>query len=149
MNVTLDTNVLVYAFISKDGHPAALLDFILTFPEIKLVLSEPILVEFDDVLSRNEVRNRLGFSAKDVARLLKAVRGVSALVEVRSKFKVVAEDPKGDVIINTAYDGNADYIVSGDRHLQKLGRFRHIEIVNPRSMLNILRQRFGEFIIPE
>jgi len=149
MNVTLDTNVLVSAFISKDGQPAALLDLILTFPEVEPVLSEPIVLEFNNVLARSEVRNRLAYSARDVARLVNAVRDASTLVEVRSKFRVVTEDPKDDIIINAAYDGNADYIVSGDRYLQRLGRFRHIEIVNARNMLNILRQRFGEFIIPE
>lgn len=86
MKVTLDTNILVSAFISRDGQPAALLDLILTFSEIKLVLSQPILVEFNEVLARSEVRNRLRYSAKDIVQLVNAVRDVSTLVEVRSKF---------------------------------------------------------------
>jgi putative PIN family toxin of toxin-antitoxin system len=149
MKVTLDTNVFVSAFIAKDGQPAVLLDLILTFPEIKLVLSRQILVELNNVLSRDEVKNQLGYSTKDIANIIGAVRDFSTLVEVRSKFKVVVEDPKDDIIINTAFDGNAEYIVSGDRHLQKLGQFRGMEMVNPRRMLKILRQRFGEFIISE
>ena len=47
MRIVLDTNVLVSAFISKDGNPAALLDVALTLPEIEVVLSDEILGEID------------------------------------------------------------------------------------------------------
>ena len=62
MRIVLDTNVLVSAFISKDGNPAALLDVALTLPEIEVVLSEEILEEFGDVLSRRKVRERFHYS---------------------------------------------------------------------------------------
>lgn len=149
MKITLDTNILVSAFISKEGQPAAILDLILTFSEIELVLSEPILAEFKDVLSRREVKERFGYSARDIDRFVNAIRSASTIVKVKSDFKVVSEDPKDNIIINTAYDGKVDYIVSGDSHLQRLRRFKGIRIVKARSMLKIIRQRFGELIIPK
>ncbi len=54
MRVTLDTNVLVSAFISTHGHSAEILDFIATFEEITLVVSEGILEEFSEVMNRRE-----------------------------------------------------------------------------------------------
>lgn len=147
MRITLDTNVLVSAFISKAGQPAAVLDAILTFPEIELVLSNQILTELRDVLLRREVRTRFGYSVSDTDAFVNALRAVCELVRVKSDF-ILADDPKDNIIINTAYDGGADYIVSGDRHLDELKRFRGIRIVSPKSMLNILRRKFGEFIIP-
>lgn len=149
MRITLDTNVLVSAFISKQGRPAAILDIALTFSEMELVLSEPILEEFRDVLSRPEVKERFNYSAKDIAEFVNAIRNVSTMIRPVSGFKVVPEDPKDDIIVDTAYDGKAEYIVSGDRHLQKLKRFRGMRIVNPRSMLNLIRRRFGEIIARE
>lgn len=148
MKITLDTNVLVSAFISKQGQPAVLLDIILTFPEIELVLSDPILAEFKDVLLRPEVKERFEYSAREIGQFVDALRGASTIVQVKSGFRVVSEDPKDDVIINTAYDGKVDYIVSGNSHLQRLRRFKGIRIVKPKSLLKIIRQRFGEFIIP-
>lgn len=147
MRITLDTNVLVSAFISKAGQPAAVLDAILTFPEIELVLSDQILEELREVLLRRDVRTRFGYSVGDTDSLVSALRAACALVRVKSDFKVVAEDPKDNIIINTAYDGGANYIVSGDRHLQRLKRFRGIRIVSPTSMVKILKRRFGRFII--
>jgi putative PIN family toxin of toxin-antitoxin system len=148
MKITLDTNVLVSAFISREGQSAALLDIILTLPEIQLVQSEPIFTEFKDVLSRHEVRERFGYSAKDIEQFVDALRSASTMVTPRSNFKVVSEDPKDDIVIATAY-GKVDYIVSGDSHLQRLKRFKGIRIVKPRNMLGIILGRFWGFIVPE
>jgi len=149
MKITLDTNVLVSAFISKQGQPAAILGIILTFSEIELVSSDPILSEFREVFSRREVRERFEYSKKNIDQFVSVIRGASTIVQIKSNFIVVKEDPKDDAIINTAYDGKVDYIVTGDIHLLSLRRFKGIRIVKPRSILNIIIQRFGEFIIPK
>ena len=147
MRIVLDTNVLVSAFISKLRHSARILDLVSMFEEIQLVLSESILDEFEDVLSRDEVKERFGYSDRDIEFLAQSAREISTIVEARSGFKIVKQDPKDDVVLNTAYDGKADYIVSGDHHLQNLKNLRGIKIVNPRQMMKIITRRFGEFII--
>lgn len=147
MRIALDTNVLVSAFISKLGQPARLLDLILTFPEIQLVVSDPILEELRDVLSREEVKERFHYSARDIESFVRAVRNVSVRVKIKSDFKVVADDPKDDVVLNTAHDGRADYIVSGDHHLQGLRGFKGIKVVSPNRMMRIVMRRLGEFIV--
>ena len=53
---------------------------------------------------------------------------------------------KDDVVLNTAHDGNANYIVSGDNHLLKLRKLRGIRIVNPKEMIDILGRSFPELI---
>lgn len=148
MRIALDTNVLVSAFISKRGQPARLLDILLTFPEIQLVSSAPILEELGDVLSRNEVKERFHYSARDIRSFVRAVRNVSVRVKIKSNFKVVVDDPEDDVVLNTAHDGRADYIVSGDHHLRGLRSFKGIKIVSPNQMMRIIMRKFGEFIIP-
>lgn len=148
MRIALDTNVLVSAFISKQGQPARLLDILLTFPEIQLISSAPILEELRDVLSRNEVKERFHYSARDVKSFVRAVRSVSVRVKIKSSFKVVEDDPKDDVVLNTAYDGRADYVVSGDHHLRELRGFKGIKIVGPNQMMRIIMRKFGGFIIP-
>jgi uncharacterized protein len=149
MRITLDTNILVSAFIAEKGHPAAIIDLALTFSEIDTVLSVPILDEFKDVLSRQEVRERFDYSDGEIAEFVDAVRKASVIVKPTSDFKVIVEDPNDDIVINTAFDGKAEYIVSGDRHLLKVGRFRDIKIVSPRSMLDIFNKKFGEVIRDE
>ncbi len=146
MRVTLDTNVLVSAFISKYGQSANILDIVTTFEEITLVLSEEILDEFEDVMGREEVTERFNYSKTDVKEFTGAIRSVAKIVSMKSNFKVVEEDPKDDMILNIAYDGKAAYIVSGDRHLQNVRKFRGITVVSPRQFMGIITRRFGELI---
>ena len=146
MRLTLDTNVLVSAFISKNGQPAALLDAILLLPDARVILSEPILNEFEAVLSRAEVRARFQYSIEEVAEVIDQIKRASIMVQITSNFRVVKADPSDDIVINTAWDGQADYIVSGDDHLKKLKKFRGVRIVTPASMLSIIGRKFGEFI---
>ncbi len=147
MRVTLDTNVLVSAFISKHGQSADILDLIATFEEITLVISQEILEEFADVMSREEVKARFEFTEADVAKFEKAIRSAAQIVRVKSKLKVVHQDPADDIIVNTALDGRADYIVSGDKHLRKLGTLKGVRIVSPRAFMTIVTRRFGDLIL--
>jgi hypothetical protein len=50
------------------------------------------------------------------------------------------EDPEDDLILATAYDGGADYIVSGDKHLFKLKRFRGVKIIMVDQALRTLKE---------
>lgn len=63
----------------------------------------------------------------------------SKLVSTHSCFKVISEDPDDDEVLNTAYSGKADYIVTGDKHLLALKEFKRIEIVTVTQMLEILK----------
>lgn len=147
MRITFDTNVLVSAFISKDGTCADILDLVSTFEEIRLVLSQEILSEFAEAVKREEVRSRLRYSEGDVIEFEEAVRGVAEIVEVRSSHRIIKEDPDDDAVVNTALDGKAQYIVSGDRYLTKLKRFRGVRIVKPRTFLRIMTRKFGDLIL--
>ena len=147
MRITFDTNVLVSAFISKDGTCADILDLVSAFEEIRLVLSGEILSEFAEAVRREEVRSRLRYSERDVIQFEEAVRGVAEIVEVRSSYSKIKEDPDDDAVLNAALDGKAQYLVSGDRHLTKLRRFRGVRIVKPRAFLRIMTRRFGNLIL--
>jgi putative PIN family toxin of toxin-antitoxin system len=95
-----------------------------------------MLEELADVLGRDKfhVRNT------DVESFLTILLKKSKLVAPRSRLKVILEDPDDDVVLNTAYKGKADYIVTGDRHLLALKKFKRIEIVRVAQMFEILKQ---------
>lgn len=147
MRLTFDTNVLVSAFIAKHGHPAKLLELALTLEDTELVLSKPILEELEQVLRRDEVRSRFSYTEQDIRRISNALERSARIVVVKSRFSVVKNDPKDDGVLNTAYDGKADYIVSGDQHLLKLREFRTIKIVNPKQMMEIISKKFPELLL--
>jgi putative PIN family toxin of toxin-antitoxin system len=149
MRVTLDTNILVSAFVSKSGYPANILDILTTFEETRLVLSDPILKEFAEVMNREEIKIRFEYTLRNITEFQEAIRNVAEIITVKSNLEVVKEDPDEDIVVNTAVDGKADYIVSGDEHLKKLRKFRGIQILSPRAFMNMISTRFGDVILPK
>ena len=146
MRVTLDTNVLVSAFISKKGHPARVLDVALSLEDVQLVLSEQIIREFVQVMSRDELLVRFDYTPANVEELARLFRKTSRMIKVRSKFKAVKEDPADNAILNTAYDGKCEFVVSGDHHLLDLKKFKGIRILSPKQMLDLMSRRYGSFV---
>ncbi|MFN4133535.1 MAG: putative toxin-antitoxin system toxin component, PIN family [Candidatus Hadarchaeales archaeon] len=136
MRVVLDTNVLVSALI-KTGKPKKLI-FKISEKKVQVVLSKEILEEFAEVTNDPKIRKYVGDD--DVVDFLRVIGYISSIVQVKSKFKVVKEDPDDDMVLRTANDGEAEYIVSGDRHLLSLKEFRRIKIVTVDQMLDILKR---------
>lgn len=132
VRVVVDTNVLVSTLVGR-GKPRILVFKLLE--KHSVVLSREMLAELADVLSREkfkEVRNSQ--ADKFLSRLVHK----SKLVTVRSSFKVVTADPADDIVLNTAYDGDTEYVVTGDKHLLALTEFKGIKIVKVTRMLEII-----------
>ena len=135
MRVVLDVNILVSALI-KSGKPRQLL-FKIAEKKIQLVLSRGILEEFLEVTEHPKVKRYV--DENDVVAFLRVLGNIATVVKARSKFEVVEEDPDDDVVLRTAYDAKAEYIVSGDRHLLLLEEFRKIKIVTVNQMLDNIK----------
>ncbi len=133
MKVVLDTNVLVSALI-KPGKPRDLFNKLIKHKQ--LVLSKAILEEFLDVIEDSKVAKYT--NEQDVTIFLNILGNAARIIEIKSKFKAVKEDPNDDVIIRTAYDGKADFIISGDKHLLALREFKGIKILTIDEMLSVL-----------
>lgn len=132
--IFLDTNVLLSALIKK-GKPRTLLLEIIRGKH-ELILSKEILEEFAKNASHPKIRRYV--DEQDVARFLRDIGTAAKIVTIKSKFNVVQEDPSDDIILRTSYDGKANYIVSGDKHLLALGKYGRIKIVGINEMLRIL-----------
>lgn len=134
MKVVLDTNVLVSAMI-KAGKPRDLFNKLAK--DKQLILSKAIFEEFLDVIGDSKIEKYT--SEQDVTVFLNTLQNATRIVQVKSTFNAVKEDPDDDIIIRAAYDAKADYIVSGDKHLLSLKKFKGIAIVTVDEMLNVLK----------
>lgn len=130
--VVLDTNVIVSAVIS-DGKPRLLLRRGIE-NRFSMVTSDLMLKELALVLRRPKLKT----NPVEIRRITLALFNSVEVVDVKSKLKVVEEDPKDDVVVETAVDGRADFIVTGDGHLLKLERFRGVKIMSVEEALRIL-----------
>ncbi len=139
MEVVLDVNILVSSLIGK-GKPRELWLKAVS-GEFQLVLSRRIVEEFVQVISRPKFQRYLG--ERDVLDFLEALSTRAKIVRTRSRLRIIREDPEDNSILAAAYDGRADYIVSGDRHLLGLREFEGIKIVTVERILELLQSRAG------
>jgi putative PIN family toxin of toxin-antitoxin system len=134
MIVVIDTNVFVSSFFG--GNPKKVIDLWKT-GQVKLALTNEILEEYIKVLER------MGLKDQETKReLLTLFRGSYSIVFSAKTQKIrMVEDPDDDKFLECAIALNADFIVSGDRHLLELGDYMGIKILNPRDFLHVIESR--------
>ena len=62
------------------------------------------------------------------------------IVEPKQKFNFIKEDTSDNKFLEAAVEGKADYIISGDKDLLRLGSFMGIKIITPAEMVGILKK---------
>ena len=122
MRVVLDTNTLISAFIFPGGPPEAVYRLVLE-ARVELVTSRPLLIELGRALTE-----KFGW---DSTRADEVVAQVARFAQVVRPTKTVSEiiaDPSDDRVLEAAAEGGAEVIVSGDRHLLRIGTWRTVRI---------------------
>lgn len=131
VRVVLDTNILVSGLLYP-GKPRRLIDLAIN-GSVEVVSSIEMIGELREVLSRE----KFGLSKEDQAAMIDFVIRLSRITVLKSRFKAV-RDPDDDMVVNTAYDGKAAYIVSGDNALLELKQFNKMRIVKAGEMLKLI-----------
>jgi len=131
--VVLDTNVLVSALLFTGGLSkiAALWqkgEFIPlvsreTFDELKAVLEYP----------------NFSLSPEEVQTIIEdEILPYFEVVEIRENVRGVCRDPGDDKFIACAVSASADFLVSGDKDLTDLKRYKTVKIIRPSEFLRML-----------
>jgi len=98
------------------------------------VASREMLAELADVLAREK------FSLTDgqIARFLTIYARRSEVVDLDRRVDGVDADPDDNVVLGTAVNGRAAFIVTGDKHLLELVEFEGIRIITVDVALKVL-----------
>jgi putative PIN family toxin of toxin-antitoxin system len=133
LRIVLDTNVLVSALID-DKLPRQLLRTL--FQEHNIILSFAILEELNEVLKRD----KFGIKRSRINQYISMLTKQAKVIQDKPRFNVILDDPDDDIIFNVAYHVKADYIVTGDKHLLALKRFKQTQIVTVSELTKILSE---------
>ncbi|NJL57850.1 putative toxin-antitoxin system toxin component, PIN family [bacterium] len=125
-----DTNVIVSSLLFKSGNPAKAFRYALKHGEV--LLSLELLEELNDVLGREKFNRFVTSEERD--EFLETFVERTTLVEVIEKVQE-CRDPKDDKVLELALNGQAEYIVSGDKDLLVLNPFRDVKIVTAEAFL--------------
>jgi predicted nucleic acid-binding protein len=80
-----------------------------------LLVSVPLLIEYESVMTRNEHLAVSGMSADDVAALLDTVALVAERVHLAFLWRPTLRDADDDMVLEAAVNGGADAIVTLNR----------------------------------
>lgn len=133
IRVVIDTNIFVSSFFNPNGNPKRVID-LWKNRKITLCVTEEILEEYVEVLAR------LGFSNEpELEELLRLFKKKNNIIYIAStpKFNLIKDDPSDNKFIECAVTAQAQYIISGDKHLLNLEMFRNIRIISSLDFLNI------------
>lgn len=135
--LVIDTNVFVSGLISGEGPLARMLRAVREKRAVHLV-SDPIVEEYLRVLDYPRIRKFRKITDAFVADIAAYLVYQTERVELRSRIRMSA-DPDDDVFLDTAVDGRATLLVTGDKTgLLALRKVDGIPIVSPREALERL-----------
>jgi putative PIN family toxin of toxin-antitoxin system len=106
-----DTNMLVAAVRSDRGASRRLLWSALE-RKIVVILSVPLMIEYEAVLTRPEHLTASRLSIEDMGAVLDALAAVAEPVRLRFLWRPRLKDPADEMVLETAANGRADSIVT-------------------------------------
>ena len=131
LKVVFDTNVYISAFITPGGRAEEA--YLLAIDgRVDLFTSIAILTE----LAR-KLRDKFLWDDQNITS---AIRHISTIAAIRkpSRRMAILKDDADNRILECAVDAGADLLVTGDKHLLKLGTFEGVRIVTIADFMKMI-----------
>lgn len=122
MRVVFDTNIFISALILP-GSRAEVAVLRIIDGKDTLVISHKIIDEVLTVLAR-----KFGKDAEALSRVAVNLAGIGEIVDPAEKLNVL-DDESDNRILECAVKGNAEAIITGDKAMLMLKKYRHIRII--------------------
>ena len=137
IRAVFDTNVIISGLLFA-GPPSLLLKCVLS-GMVELTVSPSLMDELERVL-----RLKFPHTRQAILDTLEELKEISVLALPKEKVKVITDDPDDNRVLECAIGSHADVIVSGDKHLLVLKKFRSIPILTSRQFLDSLTPKIGK-----
>jgi putative PIN family toxin of toxin-antitoxin system len=132
MRVVLDTNVIIAAFAAR-GLCAEVFEVCLEGHTV--VINEQILSE-----TMENLTHKLHLPVRTAQDIMDYLRDIAEVVEPEALDVPACRDKDDDTVIGTALSGDATFIITGDRDLLVLKKYKGIKMVTPRDFWQHLRR---------
>lgn len=134
LKVVIDTNVFISGVLVEVGNPSLVIKAWKRSRKYQLFITEEIIYE------SLKVMHRLNVDTGIITDWDKVIRENAISVVPARKIEVIKEDPSDNKFLECAIEAQADYIISGDKHLKKLVEFEGIKIIDAKKFLDILTE---------
>ncbi len=127
--IIIDTNLWISFLITKDFVK---LDEIIFAKQGTLIFSQELLDEFLAVAKRPKFKRF--FATADIEEILETIEEYADFVEVQTEV-AVCRDPKDNFLLSLSVDGNADFLLTGDKDLLDIVKFGKTSITTISNFL--------------
>jgi putative PIN family toxin of toxin-antitoxin system len=139
VSFVLDTDVIVAALRSDRGASRQLLLAGLN-QQFELLLSVPLILEYESVLTRPEHLAACGLSSAEVGRVLDDLAAIAKPVMLAFRWRPRLPDPNDDMVLETAINGGAKAIVTfNQRDFTDAGKDFGCAVMQPAAALQQIR----------
>ena len=111
MRIVLDTSVVVAGLRTRLGAGNAVLRLVAQ-RRLKLLVSPPLFLEYEDVLKRPEHRLAHGLTVEAVDDFLAELAALIEPVEVHFQWRPQGRDPNDEMVLEAAINGRSDALVT-------------------------------------
>jgi len=122
LKLIIDTNLWVSFIISNKQN---LLDSLLFSEEARLLFSKELITEIEQTITKPKLKKYFGTNALE--EMLSTFEPFIDFIEVKS-IVTVCRDTKDNFLLALAKDGQADYLLTGDKDLLELKKFGKTKI---------------------
>jgi putative PIN family toxin of toxin-antitoxin system len=138
--MVLDTTVVVAGLRSATGASRQLLLAALA-KRFELLLSVPLFIEYEAVLTRAEHLKAAGVKAAEVRELLDALASVAEPVVPNFRWRPMLRDPNDDMVFEAAFNGAADLLITFNKTDFQQVTAVHLRVASPGEALRALEGR--------
>lgn len=90
------------------------------------------------MLNYSEISNKIKAKKLEARLSVEKIRTISWVIEPKLNLSIVKEDHDDNKVLECAEESKADYVITNDKHLLKIGSFNGIKIVTPKEFLNMI-----------
>jgi len=137
LRVVLDTNVFVSGIKSQNTAPGQIIDAWIK-KRITVITSPQLLAEIREVLMRPAILDLLEKTPDEVNKFIKLLIRKTFITEGKLEMDVLKNDPDDNMVLATALEGQATYLVTGNIKHFPFGEYQGVRIVKPQEFVEIL-----------
>ena len=142
MLLTLDTNILYQALMSKTGASYFILQQVRN-RKIQLALSVPVFFEYQDVLTRGKSLKDFELKLTDVEKFLRFIAYIGKPFEIYFLLRPNLKDEKDNKIVELAVTSQSDYLITSNTRDFKNAelKFDQLKIITPGEFVKMWRDK--------
>lgn len=140
MVITLDTNTLLAALLSQAGSSHRILRLIIQ-EELRLAISTPVLFEYEAVLKRKELLDKMNLSLDQVEDLLDLLVLLADKCSVYYRLRPNLLDENDNIFVECAFTSNSRYLITSNTKDFHFGRLKShpFQVVTPGDFYSLWR----------